>query len=154
MASRSLRHDVTVTPWASAQVLPDTFTVPAGTEVRLIPNADGMKGDLWAVADIALVKRLSGNDHDPVYRYVFIDVNDTLEHISTRQVAARIRHGKLPEYSDGGAVYCPTHGALGGQTESLRFWSHGDKVGCEKCGHNVPALAVHEKLGIVIDTRL
>ncbi len=77
-----------------------------------------------------------------------------MKNLSTRQVAARIRVGKLPEYSDGGKVHCPEHGALGGQTEALKFWSKGDQVGCEKCGCNVPALAVHEALGIVIDTRL
>jgi hypothetical protein len=76
-----LARDLTVTPWASAQVLPDTFTVPAGSKVELIRNASGLEGDLWAVADTALIVRLSGNDHDPKYRHVFVPL-DAVESVS------------------------------------------------------------------------
>lgn len=85
------------------------------------------------------------------------DVN-TLPHLSTRQVAARIRHGKLPEKSPG-FVRCACHPNLRtrGDTEALQFWSKGMRIGCSTgTGFNapVPALAVYPALGIVIDTRL
>lgn len=92
-----------------------------------------------------------------------VDVSK-LEHISTRQVAARIRTGRLPEHSPGGIVRCACHPdrpaglyqghAVECDTESLRFWSKGDLIGCSAGSGNAPALAIHEKLGIVIDTRL
>lgn len=78
-----------------------------------------------------------------------------LEYISTLQVAARIRTGKLPEYNDGGQVRCACHPNIKtpAQTEALRFWSKGMKIPCSKTGKFAPALAAHENLGIVIDTR-
>lgn len=80
-----------------------------------------------------------------------------LEHISTRQVAARIRAGKLPELSPGGKVRFATREddpAGEADTEALRFWSKGMTIYDPKTKAQVPALAVHEALGIVIDTRL
>lgn len=79
-----------------------------------------------------------------------------LEHISTRQVAARIRVGTLPDGGNGN-VRCACHPNVKGygQTEALKFWSKGDKIGCTvKPNKWVPALAVHTALGIIIDTRL
>lgn len=77
-----LKRDLTVTPWRAAQVIPDTFTLPAGTEVRLIRDADGIRGDLWAVTDISAVIRASGNRHDAVHRYVFVEADEVVEALS------------------------------------------------------------------------
>lgn len=74
--------------------------------------------------------------------------------LNTRQIAARIRSGKLPAYSNGyvSCICHPTNGV--GQTEALRFWSKGDMVGCSKTGKWAPALAVFPELNTTIDTRL
>ena len=80
-----------------------------------------------------------------------------LYHISTRQVAARIRAGTLPEYSPGGKVRCACHpDNIAGETdtEALRIWAKGDRIGCTVHTDWAPALAIHEQLGIIIDTRL
>lgn len=79
-----------------------------------------------------------------------------LVHLNTRQVSARIRHGKLPETSPG-FVRCACHPNLKtrGDTEALQFWSKGMTIGCTKTNKGwAPALAVYPMLGIVIDTRL
>lgn len=47
-------------------------TVPQGTRVKLIVGADGVKGDVWAIADVAVLIALTGNDHDPKYRYAWV----------------------------------------------------------------------------------
>ena len=73
-----------------------------------------------------------------------------MERINTRQVGARIRTGRLPEYSEGGYVVCPDHGALGGMTESLRFWAKHDRAFCRKCDKWIAPHVVHEALGITI----
>lgn len=49
-----------------------TIVIPAGTKVRFIPKADGLTGSMWAVEDIALLIKLTGNRHDPKYRYLFV----------------------------------------------------------------------------------
>lgn len=80
-----------------------------------------------------------------------------MEFLSTRKVAARIRVGTLPQYSPGGRVTCACHPEArrdAGATEALDFWSKGDKVWCKAARGYRPALAVHEALGITIDTRL
>ncbi len=63
-------RDVEITVF---EVQPDTaratITIPAGTRCRLV---DCPQGTAWAVDDIPLLKRLTGNDHDPDYRYVFL----------------------------------------------------------------------------------
>lgn len=46
--------------------------IPAGTRVALIPGLDGLTGDGWVVSDIALLVKLTGNSHDPHYRYCVI----------------------------------------------------------------------------------
>lgn len=46
-----------------------TITIPAGTRAVLVRN--GM-GDQWAVDDVPLLVRLTGNDHDPQYRYAWL----------------------------------------------------------------------------------
>ena len=79
-----------------------------------------------------------------------------MEMLSTRQVAARIRHGKLPDFCKGGEPRCACHPNMpsGTQTESLRIWSKGDLIGCTVDRKPAPALAVFAPLGITIDTRL
>lgn len=47
-------------------------TLPEGTEVILVEGASGTKGDLYAVKSVELLKKLSGNTHDPEYRYAFV----------------------------------------------------------------------------------
>lgn len=78
-----------------------------------------------------------------------------MESISTRQVAARIRCGTLLGYSKGYPV-CACHPDKRSDctTESLRFWSKGDRIMCPVSHTLAPALAVFPELGITIDTRL
>lgn len=71
-ANKALLHDVTKTLWGS------TFTIPAGTLVKLVEGASGTQGDLYGVADVALMKRLSGNAHDPDFRWCYVDAADVL----------------------------------------------------------------------------
>lgn len=61
-----LREDHTVTLWNS------TFTVPKGAALIQLANVDLVKGDLWAVESEKLLADLTGNSHDPKYRYCFI----------------------------------------------------------------------------------
>lgn len=48
------------------------FTLPKGTPVVLIKNASGTEGDLYAVRDAKTIMDLTGNTHDPKYRYVWV----------------------------------------------------------------------------------
>lgn len=57
------------------------FTVPAGTEVTLVRDASGTEGDLYAVASVALLMQLTGNTHDPTYRYAWVP-NDAVEEVT------------------------------------------------------------------------
>lgn len=50
--------------------------IPAGTRVVRVPNGTGE--DLWGVDDVPLLIRLTGNTHDPHYRYVIVPT-DTVE---------------------------------------------------------------------------
>jgi len=49
--------------------LAQRITIPAGTLVELV---DGPQGMFWAVADVPLLMRLTGNTHDPKYRYICV----------------------------------------------------------------------------------
>lgn len=44
--------------------------LPHGTPIALIKGLDGRAGDGFVVADIAALVELTGNPHDPHYRYV------------------------------------------------------------------------------------
>lgn len=46
------------------------FMLPAGTKVRKVKGASGI--DLYAVDSTALLIELTGNTHDPKYRYAFV----------------------------------------------------------------------------------
>ena len=46
------------------------ITIPAGTRVRSV--TDGMGFEHWTVVSKELLIRLSGNTHDPIYRYSFV----------------------------------------------------------------------------------
>lgn len=48
------------------------ITLPKGTRVELIRGASGTEGDKWAVASIRLLMDLTGNTHDPKYRYAWV----------------------------------------------------------------------------------
>lgn len=48
------------------------FILPKGTQVQLIKGASGTKGDLWAVQHEKLLMELTGNTHDPRYRWCFV----------------------------------------------------------------------------------
>ena len=52
-------------------------TLPEGTELVMVQNGTGLQ---YAVASVALLKELTGNTHDPVYRHCFVpdDVVDVL----------------------------------------------------------------------------
>jgi hypothetical protein len=65
-----LKHDVTANLWGSV------VTIPAGTRCELVRGASGTKGDLFAIADVAKLIELTGNAHDPHYRYAFVDNAD------------------------------------------------------------------------------
>ena len=52
-------------------------TVPKGTECKLVENASGTDGGMWAVADVSKVK--GSNPHDLEHRYVFIAADDVAE---------------------------------------------------------------------------
>ena len=60
------KRDLTLTAWGA------TFTLPNGTAVHKVKNASGTEGDLWAVTSTALLIDLTGNTHDPKYRYCFV----------------------------------------------------------------------------------
>lgn len=68
-----LIRDVQCNLWGS------DVTLPAGTRVMLVKGASGTKGDLYAVADAKLLVDLTGNSHDPKYRYAFVDHADVGE---------------------------------------------------------------------------
>lgn len=71
----ALKHDVTKTLWGSE------FTLPAGTDVHLIKGASGVRGDMYAVTSVKLLTQLTGNDHDPKYRYCFVEHSDVDESV-------------------------------------------------------------------------
>lgn len=73
MGQHVTRRDLALTAWGSS------FTLPAGTPVTLIKGADGLKGDLWAVRDARTLINLTGNSHDPIYRYCWIDAAEVVE---------------------------------------------------------------------------
>lgn len=54
------------------------LTLPAGSAVALIRNADGIRGDLFAAADVGQIARLTGNPHDAALRYVWIEAADVV----------------------------------------------------------------------------
>lgn len=56
----------------TSQFKGEPWTLPAGSRVTLVKNASGIDGDLFAAADITQLKALTGNTHDPVYRYLFL----------------------------------------------------------------------------------
>jgi|JI10StandDraft_1071094.scaffolds.fasta_scaffold199727_5 hypothetical protein len=49
-----------------------SITLPAGTSVKLVKGASGTQGDLYAVESVKLLIELTGNTHDPKYRYAFV----------------------------------------------------------------------------------
>lgn len=67
------------------------FTLPAGTVVVLIKGADGIKGDLWAVRDAKVIIDLTGNTHDPIYRYTWVEAADVGEVVTIASEAERFR---------------------------------------------------------------
>jgi hypothetical protein len=69
----ALKHDLPVTAWGTPIVL------PKGTRVGLVKGASGTEGDLFAVSSVALLQSLTGNKHDPVYRYLFVAHSDVEE---------------------------------------------------------------------------
>jgi hypothetical protein len=59
--------------------------------------------------------------------------------LTPRGVGQRIRHGTLAETLPGGKVYCQNGHGPQGDTESVRFWSTGDRISCSQCGDWVVA---------------
>ena len=51
------------------------ITLPAGTAVTLVKGASGTEGDLYAVESVKLLIELTGNTHDPKYRYAYVPTN-------------------------------------------------------------------------------
>jgi hypothetical protein len=58
---------------AGGNPIGDAWTLPAGARVHLIKGFEGGTRDGFVAADVAQLKALSGNTHDPVYRYMQID---------------------------------------------------------------------------------
>lgn len=58
---------------AGGQPIGDAWTLPAGARVQLVKGFHGGTRDAFAAADVAQLKHLSGNSHDPAYRYMMID---------------------------------------------------------------------------------
>jgi hypothetical protein len=52
-----------------------SFVLPKGTVVTLVKGADGLKGDLWTVRDSSVIMDLTGNKHDPIYRYTWVSAD-------------------------------------------------------------------------------
>lgn len=65
MMPRTTR-DLQLTLWGAA------VTLPKGTAVTLVKGGSGTEGDVYAVRDTALLVKLTGNRHDPRYRYAFV----------------------------------------------------------------------------------
>lgn len=59
-----------------------TITIPAGTEVMLVPKGAGLEFDIWAVRSEELLIRLSGNTHDPRYRYCRVPADAVLQPVA------------------------------------------------------------------------
>lgn len=63
--------------FAATRIYP-AFTLPAGSAVKLIMNADGIKGDLFALESARQLADLTGNSHDPKYRYLWLEAADVV----------------------------------------------------------------------------
>lgn len=50
-------------------------TIPEGTEVTNVTHGG------WAVKDVGLIERLTGNLHDPQYRYVWVSEACVSHHV-------------------------------------------------------------------------
>lgn len=57
-------HELTI--WGS------TITLPRGTRLELVNHTSAGKGGVWAVESEKLLSELTGNTHDPKYRYCFV----------------------------------------------------------------------------------
>ena len=66
-----LSRDVTIV-YAGAEI-----TIPKGTRLLIVPGGGGEVH--FAVESQALLTRLTGNTHDPKYRYAFMPA-DAVEH--------------------------------------------------------------------------
>lgn len=64
-----LKEDYTCTPFQNIG-LSTAITVPKGTKCKLVKSLNGGAGDGWVIDDVPLLIKLTGNSHDPVYRYV------------------------------------------------------------------------------------
>lgn len=51
------------------------ITIPEGTEVINVTRGE------WAIRDVGLIERLTGNLHDPQYRYVWVSEANVRHHI-------------------------------------------------------------------------
>lgn len=59
-------RDITANLWGS------TVTIPAGTRVHFVKGIGGG----WVVSSAKLLIELTGNTHDPIYRYAWINETD------------------------------------------------------------------------------
>lgn len=72
-----------------------TWTLPVGSRATLVKGLSGIAGDGFTAANVAQLKDLSGNSHDPVYRYLIIAAVDVDgETDSERLTVARIRNNE------------------------------------------------------------
>lgn len=74
---------VTLNAWGTS------ITVPAGTRLSSIKNGLGTD---YAVDDAPLLARLTGNTHDPKYRYLFVP-HDTVQEVA---VTSKTPQAKVP----------------------------------------------------------
>jgi hypothetical protein len=64
--------DLELTAWVTA------FTLPKGTIVQLIQILDGIRGGGFVVRDAKRLMNLTGNTHDPKYRYLWIEARHVI----------------------------------------------------------------------------
>ncbi len=76
-----LRRQLAVTCWPGVMVdRPKgiTITLPEGTVLRPVIDNGQVQ---YAVDDIDLLVRLTGNDHDPQYRYVYVPTEEVKKEV-------------------------------------------------------------------------
>lgn len=83
MTQHRTNRDLPMVAWDTPVIL------PKGTLVRLIKNASGTEGDLWAVSSKKLLMALTGNTHDPKYRYCWVPA-DAVEEVPDNQPGAQL----------------------------------------------------------------
>jgi len=59
-----------------APAMRSKFILPAGSKAIFVRALDGVKGDGFAAGDPSQIVALTGNSHDPHYRYIPLAADD------------------------------------------------------------------------------